>query len=283
MNIIGLGEPGCGVASEFEIYEQYNVCYIDHENKRGRKNFHKIARRDSHEEYESKYRKIKFNNLKSKEVTVLAFSGAGKISGAVLRLLEQLKGSPVEILYIKPDFSLLSSAEKTRHKIVLGVLQQYARSRLVNKIHVVDNSLVERVVGNISIQSYWSDINKAISSTFHMLQVFKNTEPMLSNFNDPGQTSTISTFGVLSFNNFDEKTFYNLHKPRCKKYFFGVTEKTLSNEKNLLQRIRTFLSSQQDEKCDYGFAIYSTQYEHDYVYTTHHASLIQEENITLQK
>ena len=138
------------------------------------------------------------------------------------------------------------------------MLQQYARSRLVDRIHVVDNSLVEKVVGDISIQSYWPDINKAISSTFHMLQVFKNTEPLLSNFNDPGQTSNISTFGVLSFNNFDEKTFYNLYKPRCKKYFFGVTEKTLNNEKDLLQRIRTFLSSQQDEKCDYGFAIYST-------------------------
>ena len=282
MNIIGIGTPGCGVASEFEAYEQYKVCYIDHENKHGYKNFHKVTRRDSHEEYESKYRKIKLN-IESKEQTVLVLSGAGKISGLVLRLLEQIKVPSVEVLYIKPDFSLLSAAEKTRHKIVLGILQQYARSRLINKIHVVDNSLVEKVVGDISIQSYWSDINKAISSTFHMLQVFENTEPLLSNFNSPGQTSNIGTFGVLSFNNFDEKAFYDLNKPRCKKYFFGVTEKTLNNEKDLLQRIRKFLSSQQDEKCDYGFAIYSTQYEHDYVYTTHHASLVQEEDIALQK
>ena len=282
MNIIGLGDPGCAIASEFEAYDQYKVYYINHDNKPGYENFSKVVRRKSHEEYESKYKKVKLNINKNK--TVLILSGAGKISGLVLRLLEQINMPQLEVLYIKPDFSVLSAAEKTRHKIVLGVLQQYARSSLISKIYVVDNSLVEQLVGDsIKIQSYWSDINKAISSTFHMFKVFENTEPLLSSLNDPLETSNICAFGVLSFGNFDEKMFYNLSMPRCKKYFFGITEKTLNTEKDLLQRIRKFLSSQEDEKCDHGFAIYSTQYEHDYVYTAHYATLVQEENISLQK
>ena len=59
MNVIGIGSPGCALALEFKIYDEYEVFFVDHENKQGYDNFFKIPRRATHEEYEKKYRKIK--------------------------------------------------------------------------------------------------------------------------------------------------------------------------------------------------------------------------------
>lgn len=65
-----------------------------------------------------------------------------------------------------------------------------------------------------------------------------------------------------------------------KKYFFGISEKTLQEKKNLLTEIRDYVKKQMGEKCNACFAIYSTTYEQDYVYTLHYASLLQEQNIS---
>ena len=85
--------------------------------------------------------------------------------------------------------------------------------------------------------------------------------------------------GVVSFDSFKERLFYDLDKPRVKKYFFGINKKTLEKEKDLLQKIRSFTQERAEEKTSANFAIYSTDYEQNYIYTVHYASLIQEEEI----
>ena len=75
---------------------------------------------------------------------------------------------------------------------------------------------VESALEKISISSYWQDINNVIISTYHMLNVFENTEPILSTFSDPGVTSKIATLGVVNYKTLNEKLFYDLEKPRLK-------------------------------------------------------------------
>ena len=279
MNIIGLGTPGCKLASEFEIYSQYEVFFVDTENKKKYKNFHKIKEQSSHEEYEKNYRKINFK-MKDDETTIIVAS-SGKISGVLLRLLEQMKNPHINILCIRPDLSSAAEKEETRDKVVFGILQQYARSRIFDKLFVVNNAQAEEVLKEISIQTYWKDINKVISSTYHMLNVFENTEAILSSLNEPTATSNICTLGVVSFDTLREKLFYKLENTRLKKYFFGITEKTLNEEKELLQKIRSFVKERasSEMRCTAGFGIYNTDYDKNYVYTSHYASFIQEEEI----
>lgn len=277
MNIIGIGQAGCQVAKQFEKYSQYETYFVDTKKQKQYGNFFKVVPRSSHEEYEEKYKSLPFKKITG-DVT-LVVSGSGKISGILLRVLEQLKNKKVSILYIKPDLKAADKKAKTREKIVFGILQQYARSNLISQLFVFSNLKVESVLNNVSIQNYWNDINNVISSTYHMYNVFENTEPILSTLSEPAEVSKISTFGVLSFDKLDEKTFYDLEKPRLKKYFFGVSEETLNQEKDLLQKIRGYVDSNAEENCSTCFAIYPTIYEQDYAYTVHHASFVQEQNL----
>ena len=279
MNIVGIGKAGVAIANEFEKYPQYKAFYVDIENDKKYKNFIKVEEQQSHEEYEDKYKKLNTKNIKGETTVILC--GAGKVTGIALRFLEQLKKQKTSVLYVKSDPSTMSEKEKLRSKVTFGILQQYARSGLLDKLYVVSNLMVESVLESVSIPTYWADINKIISSTFHMLNVFSNTEPLLTTLSDPGQTSRICTLGVVGYNTFNEKLFYDLQKTRLKKYFFGICQDTLNEEKDLLQKIRSYVKEKSDmeEKCTACFSIYTTEYEKNYVYTAHYASMIQEENL----
>jgi hypothetical protein len=277
MNILGIGHAGCRIAKQFENFPQYNAFFIDVKNTENRKNFFNIEQQETHEEYEKNYRDLDLKNIKGETTVVLA--GSGKITGILLRLLEQLKDRKLKVLYVKPDLTTCSEKGVLRENLVFGILQQYARSNLLSRLYTVSNTGVEAVLEKIFIPTYWEDINKAIASTYHMLNVFENTEPLLNTFSEPGPTFKIATLGVVNYETLKEKLFYDLERPRLKKYFFGISEKTLNEEKDLLQKIRTYIreKSGEEEKCVACFGIFPTNYEQDYGYTVQYASLIQEE------
>jgi hypothetical protein len=277
MNILGLGTAGCKIAKKLDNHPQYNAFFVDVQNNGGYKNFLKIEEQSTHEDYESNYKSINLQDIVGE--TTLVTAGTGKITGLLLRLLEQLKNHKLTVLYIKPDMSTASEDAVLREKIVFGILQQYVRSSLLSRLYIVSNIATEAILEKVSVVNYWDDINEVISSTFHMLNVFENTEPLLSTFTDVKKTNQIATLGVVSYKNLDEKIFYDLQKPRLKKYFFGISEKTLNEEKDLLQKIRSYVKDKSEERCSTCFAIYSTNYEQDYVYVAQYASFIQEQNL----
>jgi len=278
MNIIGLGNAGCQVANSFNEWPQYNVHCIDVEDKEY-KNFISVKEQSTHEEYEQNFKNLKMKKLVGP--TTIFLCGAGAISGMCLRLLQLLKNNKqVTLFYIKPDFDSLSKQQSTRHKITFGVLQQYVRSDAIARMYVVDNKSIETLVEDISIADYWKNINYAVSNTYHMINFFENTEPLLSTFSPVSKTSKIASFSVVNFDTFNEKPFYQLDKPRFRRYFFGVNEKTMQQEKELLHRIRDFTKERTNENTHASFSIYSTDYEHNYVYSVQYASMIQEENIS---
>ena len=278
MNIIGLGQAACNVATYFKNLPQYRVFYIDSTQPRYEGAFLKVDEMSDHEAYEQNYKKLNMRKVPKQETT-LVVTGGSRISGITLRLLEQLKNRTINILYIKPDLSTSPRSVVMQERLTFGILQQYTRSGLLKNIYVVENEKIEAVLKTINIADYWQSINNVISSTYNMINVFENTEPLLSNLVSPGKTSKIATFGVVDFASFEEQMFYELTSPRLKQYFFGISEKTLNEKKDLLPNIRSYLKSKSEQECSTCFAIYSTDYEQDYVYTVHYASRIQEENI----
>lgn len=279
MNIVGVGHAGCKVTKEFQNFTEYQTFFIDNENTNNYKNFIKVTKRATHEEYEEQYKNLNIKKIIGPATIVLC--GSGKITGILLRLLKQMEKNKLTIIYIKPDLSSSSELEKKRERLVFGVLQQYARSNILERLYVISNLEVESALDQISISSYWVDLNKVIANTYHMLNVLQNTEPMLSSESTPPVTSKIATLGVVNYESLKEKIFYDLERPRLKKYFFVVCEETLNKEKDLLQKIRSYVKkkSQKEEKCSASFGIYSTEYKQDYVYTLHYATFVQEENI----
>jgi hypothetical protein len=278
MNIVGIGEAGCKIANLFCSLPQYKVFCVDTEDD-GYENFIKVKEQPSHEEYEKNYKNVKLKGCKG-EITVI-LSGSGKISGLVLRLLDQIKEEKdVTILYIKPDPDSVGNDAIMRDRLTFGVLQQYARSNLFDRIFVVDNKNIETILESISIKDYWEDINKIIFSTYNMFNVYEKTEPLLSTFSAVGITSKIATLGVINYETLNEKRFYDLEKTRFKRYYFGLNDETINKEKDLLQKVRSFVKEQSGENTNASFAIFPTEYAHNYVYSAHFASMIQGENIS---
>ena len=86
MKVIGLGRPGCAIASKFTNYPEYTVYCVDAQNDDYSGKYIEVEEQQTHEDYEDNYKPI---NLNTPEGPILfIFSGSGKISGISLRLLE---------------------------------------------------------------------------------------------------------------------------------------------------------------------------------------------------
>jgi len=275
MNIVGLGNAGCQIAKNFDEYGMYKTFCIDTENK-DYKNYVAIKPQSSHEDYESKYKRLAL--AKCKGDTMFILSGAGDVSGAALRVLDQLKTNNIEIVYVKPDIGQLSEEQILKERLCFGVLQQYTRSALFSNMFIIDNVCVEQVLGSVSLKNYWKDINNVISSTIHMSNVFKHTEPLLTTMSRKRETVRIGTYGVVNSETGKEKLFYDLQNTRLKSYFYSLTEDAL-DKKDSLSNIRLFVEQQKQDKLDVCFSIFPTSYNKDYVYSQHFASFIQEQTM----
>ena len=149
MKIIGLGRAGCNLAAAFGKFPQYDTYGIDAHKEADVT----IKERETHEEYEKHFpslkRKFKFTN----EEIIFIIGGSGRISGATLRLLEPFReGNKIFVLYVQPDLALLSETQKKQEKIVKNILQEYARSGMIECVYLVDNLMVEKGIGDVPIR-----------------------------------------------------------------------------------------------------------------------------------
>jgi len=272
MNIIGLGTAGCRISQYLSKYDTYKTFQIDTHDQ-NYANFLRVEECNSHELYESNYKNF---NLNLGGHTTIVLAGGGKITGLVLRFLEELNNDKVNIIYIKPRASDMSEEQKTHHRIVNQVLQELTRSGLINEFMIVDNEKIEALVSP-TITDYWGPINQLIADTYHMVNVFRNTEPLLRSKNRIPITSRITTLSLVDFSNSTEEMLYDLDAPRAKNYYFALSEDFIKNNKDLLSAVRDFISKRQQD-CDCSYAIYQTAYEQNYSYGYHYATLIQEQD-----
>lgn len=271
MRIIGLGNAGCNLARAFSKFPQYETLAIDSEKDADVT----IKKRKTHEEYDTHFpnlkRKLKFVN----EDIMLILSGAGKVSGGALRLLEQLQANRVTVLYIQSDLSLASETQKTQEKIVSNVLQEYARSGVIESIWLLDNQYIERGIGEVSIMGYYDVLNQAIVNMVHMVNVFKNSEPVIGNFITPSDLSRIATIGILEIEDSVERWFYDLTNPRDVVYYYGINESELREDGTLFKKITNYVKSKLDDKMNVSYGVYKTTYDQKYCYCLKYTSMVQ--------
>jgi len=274
VSVIGLGSAGCNIAHLLDEHDPYTVYKIDTNLSKG-KNCFSIAQRSNPEDYESKLPAKVIDALQHLSgAVVLIVGGGGKISSAALRILECVKDNPIELIYIKPDASTCSPEAENRDKITFQVLQQYARSGVFERMYVASNDEIERAVGNIPISQYYPKINAIIASTFHMLNVYKNTPASFSNFLDPDGISRISTIGVGSMEKVVDQMFFSLDYVNEKNYYFAINQKQLDQDPELLTNIKRRVK-QEDSTIRAGFGVYPTPYEQNYIYILANTKIIQ--------
>ena len=271
MIIVGLGKAGCNIANAFSKYPQYKTYGIDTTKDADIT----IKKKKSHEEYDSQFpsltRKLKFDN---KDVFVI-IGGGGEISGGTLRLLEQIKKNRVTVIYLQPDLALGSETQKQQERIVRNVLQEYARSGAIEAIWLISNHMVEKGIGEAPILGYYDVLNQAIVNTVHMINVFKNSEPVIGNFITPSQLSRIATIGVVDMEEEKEKWFYELTNPRDVVYYYGINEEQLKEDGTLFRKITNYVKSQLTNGVNISYGVFKTTYDQKYCYCIKYSSMVQ--------
>ena len=273
MNVVGLGKAGCSVADCFSKFPQYNTYKID-ANIQGQNCF-SLPRCYSHEEYEQKCPDFSEALADISGELIFVLCGAGRVSGCALRLLEQFSDVSITILYVEPDCSLLSEVESTQETIVKNILQEYSRSGIFERIYLVSNSNIEKSIGDIPIMGYYNSLNQAIVNTFHMMNVFKNSEPVLGTFTEPHEIARISTLGVVDIEKDEEKWFFDLQIPRDVVYYYGIGENDLKTDGSLFKKITNYTKGKLKENINVSYGVYETAYEQKYCYCVKHSSVVQ--------
>jgi len=275
MNIIGLGQCGCNIAKCFEQYSQYDVYFINTE-KVDSKNFFLIPKQETHENYETNCPDLSkfFNKVKGEVLFFLG--GSGTISGSVLRILEYIKNSQLAVVFVMPDIELLSKTAYLQNRAVFFILQEYARSGLLEKLILLDNVVLEETISDLTILTRYKKMNETIHSTIHMLNVFDNQEPILGTSSKRSDIARICAIGQFDMEENLENLFFSLDNVSEKCYYYAIPQKRLEEDTKLLKMI----TAQVKEKTDNGkirvsYKVYPTDYDKSFCYVTAYSSQVQ--------
>jgi len=102
----------------------------------------------------------------------------------------------------------------------------------------------------------------------------------MSTFSTLPVSTKISTLGIVDVETGQENLFYDLAHPREKLYYYAINEEDLQKESGLFKKIINQVKSKSEPGVRSSYSIFSTRYDDNYVYTIHHTSLIQGENIS---
>lgn len=274
MIVVGLGKAGCNIAKTFSKFPQYEIFAIDTNDDASIM----IGECSSHEEYDAKFPDLELDIQNEEVLAVIA--GAGKISGGSLRLLEQLQNNKITVLYIEGDLTIMSETQKKQERIVSSVLQEYARSGVLERIIMVNNAYIERSIGDMSIIGYYDTLNQAIVNIVHMINVFRHSEPVIGNFITPAEISRICTIGAVDIEPEDErrhkeKWFYPLTHTKDVVYYYGIGEDDLKNDGTLFRKINNFVKSRLDAGANVSYGVFRTSYDQKYCYCVRYSSMVQ--------
>ena len=280
MNIIGLGQAGCNIAECFKQYSQYKIFKIDTGLEKS-KGVYALEHQNNPEAYENKFPNLGRTSLKGVKGQTLFITSCGFVSGASLRLLEQLyvrNGCNISVLYIKPDINNLSKEKALQENLMFNVFQEYARSGLFERLYIADNTKMADIVGDVPVREYFNQINQLMSSTVHMINVFDKSEAIMSTLFEPTITARISTLGLVDYESGEEKMFFDLDMSREKRYYYAIPEEILNSDGGLVKKVKKQVKNNvEHDKMRTSYAIYSTNYETPYVYCISNSTLIQKD------
>jgi hypothetical protein len=274
MFVIGLGNGGIRIAEEFQAYPQYDVFKIglDLEEDTRNKNLKKCS---SPEEYEEKCPDLSKFFKDVKEEVLFVMVGSSEITGAALAILEQLKHCRINVLYVRPDTSLLSQKRFLQERVTFNVFQEYARSGLFNKLYIVDNLMMEQVIGDTPIGLYHKKLNSLICSTLHMINVCKHDEPIFLTDLEESAITRIGTFGISDPATGKENLFYNLVNTTNKFYYFSISKTVLEKDGKLLVKIKNQVKEKLGEDIKGGFGVYENEWKDNFVYVEASTHILQ--------
>jgi len=274
--VIGLGKAGCAIADRFTEFSQYDTYKLDTNIPEGPRSF-VLKQHEKIEDYEEKCPDLAtfFADLEGEVLFVVG--GGGKVSSAALGILKQIKDYQINVLYIKPDLTFGGDTEHLLDKMLFHVFQEYARSGVFKRLWLVDNPELEKIIPPTSIKDYYDNLNDAIVSTIHMINVFSHIDSVTDTFSVPPTGARISTIGFVNPEKNQDKMFFLLDNVSDVVYYYGYNKMKLEDGNNLLSQVKASIKKKIKKGVRATFGIFETNYEQDYIYCVNHSSMIQGE------
>ena len=268
MVVIGLGSAGAGIVNHFsDSYKKVVITESD---------FPKSCVKE--EDFEEKCpnffrgKNSRFRNLKFDECWFF-LCGGSKCSSAALRILETIKDKKINIGYVFPDLDWASPQVIKRHKVVFNVLQEYARSGLLNNLTIFSNKDILNIIGDQPITEMYGMINKQIANTIETILWFKSQEPIIGSPHEPKEISRISTVSTGVLKKDEENLMFFLDNITETGYIYSISKQQLESNKNLLKLIKSRVSDDENNKITSSFAVYPSEHKQSFFYSlkfTHH-------------
>jgi len=272
--IIGLGSAGCNVAETFENKEEYLVKLIDHDIEG--ENCFSLEEQKTPEDYEKNVPDLSNFFADVTKKVILVVGGSGKISGASLQILKQIKNAELNVLYIRPDRELLGSIGKLQENLTFNVFQEYARSGIFKNTFLVNNEDVAQIIGDVPILEFYNKINLVIHNSLINYLKSELQNPLIDNSTPPKEISRIVTFGVYDLENDVERLFFPLDFIDDKCYNFAIKEDDLKSNGRLFKLIKDRMKQKLVGNTKVSYKIFSTNFEQNYCYVIAYSRKVQE-------
>jgi hypothetical protein len=123
--------------------------------------------------------------------------------------------------------------------------------------------VVEKLMGDVSIQQYEKSISYFISYTVAMINYFEHTDPIVANTLTPVNWCRIGTYGVSSLDddNQDANLLFPLEAISDIHFFYGVPSQDLDNDPTLMKKIKEHVKSFKNGSISTSFSVYSTSFD----------------------
>jgi len=275
ISIVSLGTAASRIAEKFKKTKNYNVYMLHEEASHRSKYKFKLKAYKTPEEYEKNIPDLKEFFEDIDDHIQFFIMGSSFSSNYALGILEQLKGKRTDVFYVQPDGELMTGTPKLLDKVVFSVLQEYARSGLLNSFTPISNVLIEKSLGNLPIKSYYEKINESIFSTVHYINYFQHADPEIGMVAQPLAINRIRTYGILDPQNLEEKWLFDLDMARDICYYLCINREKLENEGGLHKKIVDMLKEKpRNAFRKISYAIYETEHD-DFGLCVAHTNAIQ--------
>ena len=267
MVVIGLGTAGANIARCFEKWSQYRVVTLEVGKE--------IPVQETVEAYEENCPRLKRKIKKIEDEVWFFVAGAAKVAASTLAILQQIKEHKINVVHIAADPMFLSPQAAMRERVVQSVLQQYARSGLLNSIYLVSNKSVLDMLDGVPFSEANSAINDAVASMVHYNNIYSNTEPLMGHKLEPSNISRVRTFGMVDLEKNEEKLYFPLDNCTETCYIYNINETEMSNDAKI-DKIKQLMEVKQ-RSCKTSFVMYSTKYDQSFCHTINLTHFIQKE------
>jgi hypothetical protein len=197
-------------------------------------------------------------NIKDENV-LICLSGGDSLSGAALYICENLskKGNKIHVVYFIQEASRLSSNERLNNKIAANILQEYARSGLIESIYLINLNTINKIYENIPILKYKNYENIVINDICNFINwTFLNSEPIYGKNTEHSEVNRIRTISYVFLENSVKIDFFELDMTPIaeKKFYFLMSENELDNNSSALNLIKSICNT---EDLNSSFAVYN--------------------------